>query len=317
MKRTYDPILSITEPRRMRVGAIRTPRMGTALVLEPSTGGPLLVRAGERVPDARIGNYTRAILVDVAPYGLAFSTRAPSADPAFPFTVTLNFGCRVHNPVAIARDNVRDMTESLRPSLTHIVREVARRHDILDIGGAEAAIAAELHGAVAASAVALTGFAAELDAGDTTQLLQVRADLRVQEMKTAAARPLVEGGITELLAAAIGNAGGSVDGVLDRIGADQNARIAERVAVAQLLAGADTKGDPIDPTRLVEAVREIVGESAPVLAARPTSIRERIERKLAPAAEVAATEVDAKVVDAEHTEAPRRPSRLRGTALEP
>jgi len=82
MNQTYDPILEITELRRVRT-SLRSPEMGTALVLERATGNPVVVWPGERVPDARTGNYRRMFRVDTANRALSFTERVPSSHSAF------------------------------------------------------------------------------------------------------------------------------------------------------------------------------------------------------------------------------------------
>src|SRR5438445_890500 len=84
------PIKDISELRRLRVTApIRSPGIGTALVLEPAVGEPLVILPGERVPDPRTGNYRRSFLIDMARYGLKLDVELPSRDPSFAFNATV------------------------------------------------------------------------------------------------------------------------------------------------------------------------------------------------------------------------------------
>src|SRR3954471_15756659 len=114
MNQTYNPIQETVELSRFRFGSPpKAPQLGTALVFERDLGEPIVVWPGQRVPDARTGNYRRLYRIDVATRGLALTVTAPSLDAAFPFTVTVRCTCKVIDPLEIARDGIHDMTASL------------------------------------------------------------------------------------------------------------------------------------------------------------------------------------------------------------
>lgn len=253
--------------------------MGTALVLERAVGEPLVVRPGDRVPEARMGNYRRLYRVDIANRGLSFTLTAPSTDPTFPFSVTVSFACQITDPVVIARDTVRDMTAALRPSLTTVVRDAAAHFDVLQPAAAQAAITARLNSAAPASAVRLSGFAVTVDAEDTAEIVTAKREIRVQEMRRDAMRPVAGGGRDEMLAHVMAITGGDPTPLLDR---EQEAK--ERTTQASLdalrvLMGSPTKLEDFNTTRISEqAMGTFFGDGSLISAKRP-GIRDRIERK--------------------------------------
>jgi hypothetical protein len=197
---TYDPILEITEPRRLRLLGTPSPGIGTALVLERAVGDPIVVLPGEPVPDRRTGNYRRMFLVDMSQYGLRLATELPSADPSFQFIAHVTFSCRVVDPVPIATNGVRDMTAAVRSSVVRVMRRVAKFHDILDPGGAETEMNAALDRFRGSGSILLSGFLVELDSGDTSEIHRVRQDIRIATMRRDDMRTVVKGGRDELAA---------------------------------------------------------------------------------------------------------------------
>jgi hypothetical protein len=197
---TYNPIIECVELRRVRIGSpLRTPANGTALVLERAVGAPVVVRHGERVQEARLGNYRRMYVVDVATRGVSFTTAAPSKDHAFPFTVTVRFSCQVTNPVTIARNDVTDMTAALSPSLATIVREVAARFDVLHPTEAESAINARLNSAYPTIDVELSGFSVFVNVPDTAEIISKIREHRVEGMVREHHRDIAAGGREALI----------------------------------------------------------------------------------------------------------------------
>ncbi|HYS42166.1 MAG TPA: hypothetical protein VEO01_41630 [Pseudonocardiaceae bacterium] len=318
MNQTYDPILEITELRRVRT-SLRSPEMGTALVLERATGNPVVVWPGERVPDARTGNYRRMFRVDTANRALSFTERVPSSHSAFPFSVTVGFACQVVGPVVIAWDRVRDMTAALRPSLTSIVRGVAARFDILDAASTEAMMTTQLMSAPPMDAVRLSGFAVSVDALNAAEIVTAQRELRVQEMRRNAMRPVAEGGRTEVFAQAMALNDGDPTSFL--LG-EQRAML----AALQVLKGSNELAD-FNAAQLTEhAMDAFFPGGAPN--SKRDGLRDRIERKNRGAIEGGGPVID------EHPSSPpgdptgpdrdlgdgraeakdRKSSRLRGTA---
>ncbi len=277
MNQTYDPILETAELRRPRP-PLRSPAMGTALVLERGVGAPLVVREGERVPEPRLGNYRRMYVVDTGVHGIAFTTKVPSADPAFPFTVTLNFACQVGDPVVIARDNVRNMTAALSPSLTAIVRRISVRFDVLDSANAEAAMTAELNSARRDPAVLLTNFVATVEALDVAEIVTARRETRVLEMRRDAMRPVANGGRNEMLAHIMAMEGGDPTALLDREQQEREAHTQASLAALGLLMSSD-KMEDFNTTRISEQAMSTFFPGDGSLISKKRGISARLEQK--------------------------------------
>jgi hypothetical protein len=163
---TYDPILEVRDLPRVRVlNPVAAPQLGTALVLEQKAGAPLVVHAGEAVPEARLGAYRRSFLIDLGQYGLQLDEQLPSADPAFLFTCLVTFSCRVRDPALVASRNIRDMTAAVRLPLVRIIRSVARNFDIAQFNAAEVALNDELCTYTGDAAVELGSYLVELVVG--------------------------------------------------------------------------------------------------------------------------------------------------------
>jgi hypothetical protein len=279
VNQTYDPILEIVELRRVRLGALPPPAMGTALVLERPVGAPLVVPAGDRVPDPRKGNYRRMFRIDIANRGLSFTTTVPSENSAFPFSVEISFACQVVDPAAIARDNVRDMTAALTPSLTSIVRRVAGHFHALKTGPAEAAITGQLMTARSESAVRLSGFAVRVGTVDAGHLVSAERDAVVLERRRRAMEPVVQGGRDAMLAHTMAMNGGDPTAWLDREQeAKENNTTASLRALAVLM-GSSEQLEGFNKTEISnKAMSTFFGsDGSPIGPQR--GIRERIERK--------------------------------------
>jgi hypothetical protein len=279
MSQTYDPILEVEELRRLRIGSpLRGPSIGTALVLERAVGEPVVVWPGERVPDARTGNYRRLHRVDVANRGLAFTTTVPSADPAFPFSVTVRFSCRITDPVPIVQDNIRDMTAALTPSLAAIAREAAARFDAMHPSGAEAEIARRLNSAHPGTTVELTGFSAGVSMVDAEEIVTARRKIRVEEMRRAAMRPVADGSREEMLAHVMAMTGGDPMPILDREAEKAEGETRAKLDALRILMGAGDKMEEFNASEIrKEALGEFFGTNDVISPRR--SVRERIGRK--------------------------------------
>ncbi|AXB45849.1 hypothetical protein [Amycolatopsis albispora] len=142
---TFDPILEVRRPRAVRLFApIPPPRRGTALVLEPREGEPVVVDADGRVPDAWLGNYLRSWLVDLADHELAFTESLPAEDPDLAFDAEVRCTCRVDSPGQVVRRRVRDVAATVRPALAAFLRDITAAYDIDAYADAEADLNAQL-----------------------------------------------------------------------------------------------------------------------------------------------------------------------------
>jgi hypothetical protein len=190
--------------------------------------------------------------------------------------VTVNFACRVTDPTVIARDNVRDMTAALSPSLSSIVRGTAARFDVLNTASAENAVTIGLNAAYPAPAVQLSNFAVTVTAVNAAEIVTAVREARVAEIRRDAMRPVAGGGRTELLAHMMAINGGDPTSLLDR---EQDARESDaraKLDALRLLVGA---GEEHSVARIGEqAMSTFFGpEGAPITP--KGGIRDRIERK--------------------------------------
>ncbi|GAB3456381.1 SPFH domain-containing protein [Actinophytocola sediminis] len=164
---TYDPILKTAVP-------LTNPPTGTALVLETTPGGTLVVLPGEHLPDPDTAAYRRSHLVDLTLHRLSLEAELPSQDRSFVFAATVTFTCQVTNPAMVAAAGIRDLTSAIQPRLVKILRAVAQRYDVLDVAVAEAALNSALDRYYGNSAVRLGQFLVELETGDLSALHELR-----------------------------------------------------------------------------------------------------------------------------------------------
>ncbi|WP_159942051.1 MULTISPECIES: hypothetical protein [unclassified Nocardiopsis] len=183
---SYDPVITQEEIATFRLFTpLRPPEHGTALVLEPHRGEPVLVRPGEAVPEARFGAYQRMSLVDTAEHRLALAVTLISRDPGFGFRAWVTLSCRVTDPVAVVERGIRDMAPTLRGPLRAMLRGVSRRYDISQFHETEQALneaVASFHGD---SAIRLRRLAVELQVDEeeiTTGGRAYRDRLREQRL---------------------------------------------------------------------------------------------------------------------------------------
>ncbi|WP_409492489.1 hypothetical protein [Amycolatopsis sp. cmx-11-12] len=279
MSQTYDPILAVVQPLRLRVGSpLRGPSIGTALVLERVAGEPIVVWPSQRVPGARIRHFRRIHQVDVANRGLELEVRVPSSDPAFPFSVTLRFSCRITDPVSIVENNIRDMTAALTPSLAAIVRETAARFDVMHPRAAEAEIARRLTTAHPAPAVELTQFSAGVEMVDTEEIVTDRRRNRVGEQSRTAMRPIANGSREELAAHMMSLHDGDPMPMLKFEANQADAATNAKLAALNILMG---KGDDIEEFNSSEISKRVLKEfygDDDMVPKRRGGVRERIGR---------------------------------------
>jgi hypothetical protein len=278
VNQTYDPILESITLKRWRTSAPRGPVMGTAIVLERSAGAPVVVTAGQRIPDAHTGNYTLLHRVDVANRGIGCTFVTPSADPAFPFTITVTCGCQVTDPVLVVHDGVRDMAGALQAWLVGQIRPISMRHDALRPSAAEQAITSALHGAYPPDGVRLSGFAVAVTTNDVAEIVTAQRELRVLEMRREGMRPVAHGGREEMLAHVMAMTDGDPTPMLDREQeAKENSTKASLLALSALM-GSD-KIEEFNTTRISDKVMSEFFPGDPLLGGKRPGIRDRIDRK--------------------------------------
>lgn len=253
MNNTYDPILESIPLKRLRVGAPRGPVMGSAIVLERASGDPVVVHAGQRVPDARLGNYTLLHRVDVANRAIASTFVTPSADAQFPFTVTVSYGCQVTDPVLIVRDGVHDMASALSGWLAGLIRPISMRYDALHPTEAEMAIVSALQRAYAPDGVRLSGFTVAVNTKDVAEIVTAHREARVLEIRRESMRPVAKGGREEMLAHVMATTGGDPTPILDREQEERENTTKASLLALSALMGSD-KVEEFNATRISEKV---------------------------------------------------------------
>jgi hypothetical protein len=279
MNQTYDPILESVSLRRIRKTAVRSPAIGTALVLERTVGEPVVVAAGDRVPDPRTGNYRTLHRVVVAKRTLGFTLIAPSSDPAFPFTVEISCGCQIIDPVPVVRDDVRDMAGALQSWLTALVRPVTVRYDALRPAEAEAEIMSRLHAAYLSDGLQLSGYTVKVTTRDVEGLVTAQRELRVQEMRRDAMRPVARGGREEMLAHVMAITDGDPTPLLDREQEAKESNTKASLLALSALMGSE-KLEEFNTSRISEQVMtEFFPGGEPLLGRKRAGIRERLDRK--------------------------------------
>jgi hypothetical protein len=273
------------------------------LVFERDRGEPFVVWPGQRVPDARTGNYRRMHRIDVATRGLALTVTAPSADAAFPFSVTVRCAAKVVDPVAIVRDGIHDMTASLAPSVQQAVRAVAAHFDAMHPTDAEVAICGRLNSAYQPNGVELGDFTASVSMVDAADIVTARREIRVQEMRRGAMRDVVDGGDDEMLAHIMSIDEGSPMEIVDRQRMDRAATVQAQLEALKVLASS-----PLEDVDVTEVRKQTMSEFFPGAAIagkeRPR-LRDRLDRKNQGAIEGGVADKGEK--------AEQRQSRLRGS----
>jgi hypothetical protein len=279
MNRTYDPILETVELKRMRLAAVRSPELGSALVLVQSLGEPVVVLPGNRVPRPRSGNYTKLFRVDIAERGLSFTMSAPSDNAAFPFGVEVSFACVILDPVVIVRNNVRDVMSAFEPSLSATVRRVASRFNALRTGDAEAAITAELQEAQSPSVARLYGFSVRVNVVDVGDIVSVTRENVVNDMRREAMRPVADGGRNAMLAHVMAMNDGDPTPLLDREQAAYDKRTSASLEALRALMSSSEPLERIDLGDVSTTVLETFFNKGGASGSDKPGIRERIERK--------------------------------------
>ncbi|MFI9449485.1 hypothetical protein [Amycolatopsis sp. NPDC052450] len=318
---TYDPILELRELPRLRIFTpIAAPRLGTSLVLEPEEGPPLVIAAGDRVPEARLGKYHRSYLIDLGNYALSLEERVPSADPSFQFTATVSFTCRVHNPTEIAKRRVRDMTGSLRLQMARLMRQAAREYDISEFNQAEAAMNAHLAKFTGDSAVYLGGYLVELHAGgaveqSSAEFHDTSRAIRMDRMRREPMADVVRGGRDEMYAQWLAKRGGDPSQLLEF---EATARADEAELMLRTMKALEP-GEGGEPFAFREERKKLtarlLGEPSED---RPKKRKSRLTGSLAPASDSASEEQVRSQSDRPEAGEPGQPvNRIRGLGQGP
>ncbi|HSV64691.1 MAG TPA: hypothetical protein VLJ59_02130 [Mycobacteriales bacterium] len=263
---TYDPILDLRELPRFRVfGSLPPPGLGTALVLEPGAGNPLVINAGERVPDARLGHYRRSYLVDLKPYRLRLEEWLPSRDPAFLFETAVTFTCRAEDPALVACTGIRDVTAALRNPLVAIMRPIAQQYDIAELSATERALNQALQSFGGDRAFRLGGYLVELAVGGdaiagSAAYHDTSREIRLEEMRRKPMSEVVAAGRDELVAQWLTKHGGDPDALL---GMEADAKELEVFQILRAMEIVSSSGEKTESFETREQLRRLSSRFMP------------------------------------------------------
>lgn len=212
MESTYDPIAGGPEPLPyLQFRPLAAPRLGLAMVLVSARGELVTVPGGSPVPPARFGNYRSVYYIDTAEHQLFLDAQLASSDPGFFFQAHLTYRCRVTDPAAVARRQIRDIGGLVAPHLVATMRDATRRMDIAESAPAEEAIQRALGTVPADPAVEITACRADLPvhadeaASSARSFRETHRATRLTGMKVEPMRELLEGGNPALLALHLAN----------------------------------------------------------------------------------------------------------------
>lgn len=318
MTTTYDPILEIRDLSRWQVFApIASPQAGTALVLEAPGHEPLAIYPHERVPSPRLGNYRKAITVDLSQYGLQLNEELPSADRSFIHMCSLTFTCRVEDPVEIVRRGIRDMTDSVRIPLVRIMRAVARSYDISQSNEAEAALNEALEEFTGDTVVVLGSYLVELSvpgagaAKSSEAFHDISREQRLDKIRRSEMLAIIAGGRDEVIAQWLAKHKGDPSALLE-MEAEAKAVESEQVLRAIHMLSVSGKGDEPFDTR--DERRRLLGRfltDAPALPSADRSTATGASRRSRLAGSMGPVEPIEGAVVVPDTE-PTRTSRVKG-----
>jgi hypothetical protein len=276
MTRTYNPILDRADvPRRWFGSSMTPPELGTAVVLVPKSGDPVVVWHGQRPPSTRIGEHRRYV-VDIANRGISFEMRAASANPVFPFAITVELACRVRNPFTIARDNIQDMTAALMPSLAREVRDTAALFDVLRPTEAARAIELRLGSAQPSGDVELTGYSVTVAPENTQGYVEAKQELGVQQLRRDGMKEVAQGSAEAQIAQLLATNHGDIREVLEYITNERDHDDAVKLKALEIAMGGNLEDmDAADVQR--NALTNIFGGNGN--GGKRETMRERLERK--------------------------------------
>lgn len=283
---TYDPILEVRDLPRYRVlRPVNAPQLGTALVLEPKSGPPLVIHAGDAVPEARLGHYLRAFTVDLGQYGLQLDEMLTSADPSFAFNCSVTFSCRVRDPAMVVAHNIRDITAAVRLPIVRIMKAVAHHYDISQFNHAQAALNDALGTYTGDAAIQLGSYLVELHVGggartSSAEYHDLTREARLDGLRRSEMSEVVARGRDEMIAQWLIKNGGDPGALFD---AEARAKLRESEHLLAAMGILSPSGGDDEPFDLKDERRRllgrILGDSAGPEDDRP---RRRLSGSLAP-----------------------------------
>jgi hypothetical protein len=278
MTRTYNPILEREDvPRRWFRSSMPGPELGTAMVLVRTAAEPIVIWHGQHMPTTRIGEHRRYV-IDVANHGISFEERAASANPVFPFAVTVELACRVLSPYTIARDNIRDITAALQPSLAREVRDTAARFEVLQPTEAARAIEKRLSSARPSPDVELTSYSVRVEPVNTQGYVEAKQELDVQQLWRTELKDVAEGSPEQQVLQLLAINNGDIREVLNYIANDREHDDAVKLQALQIAMGGKMEDmDVADVQR--NAFGSIFGGNGNGDGGRRESLRQKLERR--------------------------------------
>jgi hypothetical protein len=249
---TYDPILEVRDLPRYRVlRPVAPPQLGTALVLEQKQGAPLVIHAGDGVPESRLGHYRRAFVVDLGQYGLQLDEMLTSADPSFVFNCSVTFSCRVRDPALVVTHNIRDMTAAVRLPIVRIMHSVAHEYDISQFNQAQAALTDRLGSYVGDTAIELGSYLVELHVGggartSSAEYHDVAREARLDAIRRSEMSEIVARGRDELIAQWLIRNDGDPTALFEAEATAKHRESENLLTAMNILSSSDTDVEPFD-----------------------------------------------------------------------
>lgn len=291
---TYDPVLEVRELPRVRMfSPLRPPQMGTAMVLEAVDSDPLVVYAGESVPESRLGNYGKMTIVDMSQYGLRLEEPLPSADRSFLHQCSLTFTCRVQDPALVVARGIRDMTGAMRLPLVRTMRAVARLYDIDQANEAEDAIGVALESFEGDAAVRLGNYLVELGVpgagadASSERFFDATRKARLDRIDREAMARIISSGRDEVLAQWLAKHGGDPSALLEMEAETKAVEAEQMLRAMHMLTNSGTADEPFDTQdERRRIVQRLLSDSSSDKGASPERLgsrRSRIAGSLMPA----------------------------------
>jgi hypothetical protein len=234
--------------------------MNTALVLVPDVGEPLVVRAGETVPQARTANYRDAYFIDTADHLLELKCRLPSSENAFLFNATVRYRCRVSDPAVVVRHSYTDVGAVLAPLLTQILRATTRDFDPDMAGYAEQQANQDVQRLTSGLGFSIGDCVVELaldsdEADYKRKLRNTRHTVEVEATELKHVMPYVESGDVGMLALYIAKHRDQAGAVLELLMARDSERGEQLIEAMKVVFA---KSDPDDDFDIEQARTKIV-----------------------------------------------------------
>jgi hypothetical protein len=219
---SFNPILEVRSLPRIRfsVRDLR-PTLNTALVLYADGAAPIIVRAGEVVPQARFAPYRELYVVDMTEHPLDLICDLPSYDGALTFRARVHYVCQVEDPATVVRNSVHSVAETLRPLIIRELRAFSSNFKPHEIGQAERVLDAKLSDySPTGLGIAIRRCTVELSLDpDVERAIRtkhnVSKEIETEELRLEHLMPHIEAGDTGLIAMYLAKNSGQAGAVFE------------------------------------------------------------------------------------------------------